>query len=172
MKCGVHTIRSGWTASVNPTFPRRYSMDNGDFELNMKLTDLEIFPIGNDETAGQQDKVSSDTVFFVVATSSAGATPTSSTASPSEYGVDFNLRPNDSRQIAWGIASPAFGYVYTHIDENHIIPEDLYVAAWSISPGGGLVPAAFNLGYCMVFEQKKSSGSEALLYQVKESASE
>jgi hypothetical protein len=43
MKRGIHTIRSGITDAKNPAESRRYTLDNGDFELNMKLTDMEIF---------------------------------------------------------------------------------------------------------------------------------
>ena len=168
MRRGVHTIRSGFTAAVNPTVARRYTLDNGDFELNMKLVGLEIFPIGNNPS--DYDTLGSDTVFFVVSTTESGCIPTATTVSPDEYGATLNLRPSDSAQIAWGIASPAYGYVYTLIDPDHIIPEDVYVNAWSISSGGTIVNVAWNLGYMMKFEKKKSSGSEALLYQAKDAA--
>ena len=172
MKLGRHTIRSGWTSQVPAASTRRYSMDNGDFQLNMKLVELEIFPISTDMSAGTMDRLSSENVFFVVATSERGATPISGTFSPEEYGPTNNLRPSDSSQIAWGIATPAYAYVYTHIDPDHIIPEDLYISAWSNAADGSIVNTYFNLGYCMVFEQVKNTGSEALLYQVKETAAD
>ena len=168
MKRGVHTIRSGITTVVNPTVARRYTLDNGDFELNMKLTNLEIFPIGTNPD--QWDNVDSNAVFFVVSTTEAGAIPTATTVSPDEYGPTLNLRPADSQQSAWGIAAPAYGYVYTLIDPDHIIPEDVYVNAWSISSGGTIVNVTWNLGFMLKFQQMKSSGSEALLYQAKDAA--
>lgn len=168
MKRGIHTIRSGITSGVNPTSPRRYTLDNGNFELNMMLTRLEIFPIGTNPS--NWDALASDAVFFVVSTSEPGAIPTATSVSPDEYGAVLNLRPTDSAQIAWGVAAPAYGYVYTLIDPDHIIPDDVYVNAWSISSGGTINPVAWNVGFMLKFEQKKSSGSEALLYQAKESA--
>lgn len=172
MRNGVHTIRSGWTSAVNPTAPRRYSLDNGDFKLNMKVTSLEVFPIGNDQTGGEQDKFGNDTVFFVLATSQAGATPTATTVSQNEYGPVFNLRPSDSAQIGWGVISPAYGYVETFLDPMHIIPEDLYVCAWSISTAGSISNVFHNIGYIIHMDQVKNTGSEALLYQIKEAARE
>lgn len=172
MKNGVHTIRSGWTSAANPSVARRYNLDNGNFEVNMKVTSLEVFPIGNDQTGGQNDKFGQDTTFFVLATSSAGAIPTTSTASPTEYGATLNLRPSDSAQIGWGIISPGDGYVETFLDPSHIIPEDLYVCAWSISTAGSIQPVFHNLGYMIHLEQVKNTGNEALLYQVREAAVE
>lgn len=172
MQNGVHTIRSGWTSALNPTAPRRYNLDNGDFEVNMKVTSLEVFPIGNDQTGGNNDKFGTDTVFFVLATSEAGATPTTSSASAGEYGPTLNLRPSDSSQIGWGIISPAYGYVETFLDPMHIIPEDLYVCAYSISTAGSVAQVFHNIGFMIHMEQVKSSGDEALLYQVKQSGAE
>jgi len=172
MRKGLHTIRSGWTGDLNPTAPRRYSLDNGDFELNMKVTSLEIFPIGTDRTGGNNDKFSTDVVFFVLATSQAGATPTATTVSPGEYGATFNLRPSDSAQIGWGVMSPGNGYVETFLDPGNILPEDLYVCAWSLSTAGSITNVFHNLGYIINMEQVKNTGSEALLYQIKESAVE
>jgi hypothetical protein len=172
MQKGVHTIRSGWTSALNPTAPRRYNLDNGDFEVNMKVTSLEVFPIGNDQTGGNNDKFSSDTTFFVLATSERGATPTTSTASAGEYGATLNLRPSDSAQIGWGILNPGDGYVETFLDPLHIIPEDLYVCAYSISSAGSVAAVAHNVGFMIHMEQVKSSGDEALLYQVKQSGAE
>lgn len=163
---GIHTIRSGFTSASNPVSPRQYALDNGNFELNMKITDLEVFPIGGD--ANNRDHIGSEAVYFVIATSEAGAIPTSTTSSPDEYDAVLNLRPSDSRQIAWGILSPAYGYVYTLVDPDHIIPEDLYVNAWSISSGGSIDPIYYPIGFMIRMQQVKSSGSEALLYQVKE----
>ena len=172
MRKGLHTIRSGWTSTLNPSAPRRYSLDNGDFEVNMKITSIEIFPIGNQTTGGNQNDFGQDTVFFVLATSQAGATPTATTVSPEEYGSTYNLRPSESTQIGWGIMAPGDGYVETFLDPLHIIPEDLYVCAWSISSAGSINPPFHNLGFIINMMQVKSTGSEALLYQIKEAAAE
>tara|TARA_Y100001951_G_C11286491_1_gene269084 strand:+ start:1644 stop:2165 length:522 start_codon:yes stop_codon:yes gene_type:complete len=172
MKKGVHTIRSGITSADNPSVPRRYSLDNGNFEVNMKITSFEVFPIGNDQTGGNNDKFGSDTTFFILATAEQGAVPFATTTSVTEYGPTLNLRPSDARQIGWGILSPGYGYVETFLDPEHIIPEDLYVNAYSISTAGSIVPVFHNVGFMINMEQVKSTGSEALLYQVKERSQE
>lgn len=172
MKRGIHTIRSGIAGDWDFSKPRRYTLDNGNFELNMQLKDLELFPIGNSEVGGNQDDLDSTTIFFVVSNSEAGAIPTSTTVSEFEYGEAGNLRPSDSAQIAWGVASPAYAYMYTLIDPDHIIPGDVYVNCWSLTSAGTLTFPAWNLGFMLKFVQKKSSGSESLLYQAKESAQE
>lgn len=172
MKRGIHTIRSGIAGDWDFSKPRRYTLDNGNFELNLKLNRMEVFPIGNNETGGNQDELDSTTVFFVVSNTETGAIPTSTTVSEFEYGAAGNLRPSDSAQVAWGIGAPAYGYVYTVIDPDHIIPGDIYVNAWSLSSAGTLTYTAWNIGFILQFEQKKSSGSESLLYQAKERALE
>jgi hypothetical protein len=165
MKRGTHTIRSGFTPNSGGSNPRRYSLDNGNYDVNMKITDLEIFPISTDPA--NRDSLASAPVFFCIATSAEGATPFASSASLDEYDPVLNLRPSDSRQIAWGIISPAYGYVYATVDPDHIIPEDLYVNAWSISSGGSLTTPYTSCGFVIRMQQIKSSGTEGLLYQAK-----
>ena len=172
MRKGVHTIRSGITNVENPAAARRYSLDNGNFELNMKVTSLEVFPIGNDTTGGNNDKFGSDTTFFILSTSEQGAIPFATTQSPGEYGPTLNLRPSDSAQIGWGIISPGYGYVETFLDPDNILPEDLYVNAYSITTGGSIAAVFHNIGFIIRMEQVKNTGTEALLYQIKESAVE
>ena len=170
MKRGVHTIRSGFTDNHFGLQPRRYSLDNGNFELNQQLVRFDVFPIGTKPT--QWDQLASDVVFLVISTDETGAIPTTGSVSPLEYGEVLNLRPSDSRQIAWAISSPAYGYVETFIDPDHIIPNDIYINAWSLSSGGTLTSLSHNVGFMLKMELKKNSGSEALLYQAKESALE
>lgn len=170
MRKGVHTIRSGITSADNPAQGRRYSLDNGDFEVNMKITDLEIFPCSTNPA--DLEDLATTAVFFCIATTNEGSIPTATTASPEEYGAVLNLRPSDNRQIAWGILSPAYGYVYTLVDPDHIIPEDLYVNAWSISSGGSINPVPYTVGFLIRMQQVKNTGNEALLYQVRETLDE
>jgi hypothetical protein len=172
MQKGIHTIRSGITSAENPTAARRYSLDNGNFELNMKVISLEVFPIGNDRTGSANNRFGTDTTFFILSTSESGAIPTTASTSTDEYGPTLNLRPSDSAQIGWGIISPAYGYVETFLDPNNILPEDLYVNAYSISSAGSINPVFHNIGFIIRMEQVKNTGSEALLYQIKESSVE
>jgi hypothetical protein len=172
MKNGIHTIRSGITSANNPTVPRRYSLDNGDFELNMKITSVDLFPIGNDRTGGSQDDWANTTIWFVLATSEAGATPYSSSTSPDEYGDVWNLRPSDSSQIGWGMIGGNGPLAKVFLDPQHIIPEDLYVNAWSISTAGSIAAVFQNVGFVIRMEQVKNTGTEGLLYQMKERSRE
>ena len=172
MRKGIHTIRSGITTVKNPTVARRYSLDNGKFELNMRVKSVEIFPIGNDPTGGNQNDFGSSTIFFVLSTTEAGAIPTASTVSDQEYGDVYNLRPSESSQIGWGILFGADSYNQFVLDPDNILPEDLYVNAWSISTAGSINPVASNIGFIIKMEQVKNTGAEALLYQIKESAAE
>lgn len=167
MKRGIHTIRSGITSAENPAAARKYSLDNGNFDLNMKIRSLELFPISTNPA--DREDLSSTAVFFTIATSESGAIPTASTVSPDEYDAVLNLRPSDSRQIAWGVMAPAYGYVYATVDPDHIIPEDIYVNAWSISSGGSLNPVPYSIGFVIRMEQIQSTGTEGLLYQAKTS---
>ena len=166
MEKGVHTIRSGWTE--NSGFTRKYSLDNGDYKKNMMITDVQLIYTENDDSGGNQDKINGDTIFFCIATSEAGATPTATTSSPEEYGTQFALRLSDSRQIAWGVmgGNPSFQQII--LDPDNIIPGDLYVSAWSITSGGTITDVANSFGFMIKMKQVTSSGDKALLYRVRE----
>ena len=75
MRKGVHTIRSGFSDEHNPTTPRRYTLDNGDFDLNFKITQLELIPNSGALTTNNHDVTTGNVLYFVLATSAAGATP-------------------------------------------------------------------------------------------------
>ena len=167
MRKGLHTIRSGFTATQNPMAPRRYSLDNGDFEKNMKIRSVELMYATTGPSGGNQDRVDASAVLFTIATSETGAIPTTSSASPDEYNTQLSHRFSDSRQICWGLLEENVG-TQIILDPDHIIPGDLYVNAWSISNGGGVTTLANAIGFVIKMEQIKSSGNEALLYQVKE----
>ena len=77
MQRGRHTIRSGFTETHNAMAPRKYSLDNGDFEKNMKISSLDLMFAETDDAGSNQDRVAAGAIFFVIATSEAGAIPTS-----------------------------------------------------------------------------------------------
>tara|TARA_Y100001963_G_C6748674_1_gene432948 strand:- start:173 stop:643 length:471 start_codon:yes stop_codon:yes gene_type:complete len=154
------------------TEPRRYTLDNGNYKENMMLTRFDIIPISNDLVAGHMDKLDSTTVFFCVATTEDGAIPIAPSVSEFEYGNNYNLRLSDSRQIAWGVMSPAYAYVYSLIDPDHIIPEDVYINAWSLASDGSINPPAFPVGFMLKMELKKNTGAEGLVYRAKDSERE
>lgn len=174
MQKGRHTIRSGFTDTHFATSPRKYSLDNGDFEKNMKIESLDLMFATTETSGGNQDRVAAGAVFFVIATSEAGAIPTTDTISPDEYDAQLSLRFSDNRQIAWGILQGSGGLFQPQviIDPDHIIPGDIYVNAWSISTGGSFANLHNPIAFMIKMNQIKSSGNEALLYQVKESISD
>jgi hypothetical protein len=170
MEKGIHTIRSGITEEDNPAAPRKYSLDNGDYQTNMKIMSVELMYAENDDSgAGNSDRFNASTVFFTIATSAAGATPFASTDSPEEYGAQFAHRFSDSRQICWGTMTASGGTTINVIlDSDNIIPGDLYVNAWSTTSGGSLTQVANSIGFVIKMKQVKSSGDKALLYRVRE----
>jgi hypothetical protein len=170
MRNGLHTIRSGFTEVHNPSTPREYNLENGDYQKNMKIRSVEIMFAETDDAGGNQDRVAASAVLFTIATSSAGATPTATTTSEQEYGSQYSHRFSDSRQICWGMLQGSGGLFQPQIilDPDHIIPGDLFVNAWSISTGGSLEPVANAIGFVIKMEQINSSGNESLLYRVRE----
>ena len=158
---GLHTLRNGFSTDWPGTDPRKYSLDNGDFELNMKILGFELLA-GVDP--GNLD-MGNSRVFFVIATTSAGATP-QALVGTSEEEEQYQFRFNDDSQIAWGAISPQFG-TETIIDPGHIIPGDLYVNAWTITTGGSPNPLLCPISYLITMGQVKGTGAESLLYQVK-----
>ena len=166
MKKGVHTIRSGFSDQHNPTTPRRYILDNGDYKLNMRVTELELIPTSGALPTNNHDVTTGNVLYFVLATSSAGATPATN-LSVSEESIDYGLRLEDSRQIGWGFISQAAGYHRCFVDPDHIIAEDLYVTAYCMGDTGNPETLAAGLSFMIKMERVKESGSEALLSQIK-----
>ena len=159
---GIHTLRNGFSTSFDNNVPRRYSLDNGNYELNMRILSLDIMA-GVDP--GQLD-MGNSRVFFVIATTSAGATP-QALVGDSDEEEQFQFRFNDDSQIAWGSISPQFGS-HTIVDPGHIIPSDLFVNAWTITTGANPNPLLCPVSYLITMAQVKDTGAEALLYQVKQ----
>ena len=158
---GLHTLRNGFSTSWPATAPRKYSLDNGDFELNMKILDFQIMA-GVDP--GQLD-MGNARVLFVIATTAQGATPQAVVGSSLEE-ESYQFRFNDDSQIAWGSIEAGMGS-QTILDPGHIIPGDLYVNAWTITTGGTPNPLLCPVSYLITMGQVKGSGAESLLYQVK-----
>jgi hypothetical protein len=164
MKNGIHTIRSGFSTTHDPNTPRQYSMDNSNFELNMKILSLDIMS-GVDP--GQLDMGNSK-VLFVIATTEAGATPQALVGTSLEEDT-FQLRFGDHDQIAWGTISPDQGGFQVIVDPGHIIPGDIYVNAWTMTTGANPNPLLCPVSFMITMEQVRNTGAEALLYQIKES---
>jgi hypothetical protein len=159
---GIHTLRNGFSTSWPANVPRKYSLDNGNYELNMRILNIDIMA-GVDP--GQLD-MGNSRILFVVATTSEGATPQALVGS-SEEEESFQFRFNDDSQIAWGTISAQYGTEII-VDPGHIIPSDLYVNAWTMTTGGSPNPLLCPIGYIITMGQVDNSGAEALLYQVKQ----
>ena len=158
---GIHTIRSGFSTSHNPTVPRQYNLDNGNYEVNMRILSIDIMA-GIDP--GQLD-MGNHRIMFVLATDAAGATPTALTG-PSEEEEAYQFRFNDDRQIGWGTISANYGTELI-LDPGHIIPEDLYINAWQLGTGGSPELLECPISFIITMASTKNTGAEALLYQVK-----
>jgi len=161
MQRGIHTIRSGFSTTHNPNNPRRYNLDNGNYERNMIITSINIMA-GIDP--GQLD-MGNHRLMFVIATDSEGATP-HALVGPSEEEEAFQFRFNDDRQIGWGSISPQYGTEMI-LDPGHIIPEDLYINAWQLGTGGSPEVLECPISFLITMVSVDNTGAEALLYQVK-----
>ncbi len=160
MKNGRYTLRSGFTTSSNPVSPRRYTLDNGDYKKNMRITDLRILP-GVDP--GQTD-MGNSTIMLVVAMTEAGATPQADTTDSHQA---YQFRFDDTSQIAWASAETSVG-LHVVIDPDHIIPGDIYVNAWCIDTGASPVTLVAPINYLIEMEQYDETGAEGLLSRIKE----
>ena len=170
MKKGVHTIRSGFSDQHNPTIPRRYILDNGDYNHNMRITSVQLISNSGALTTNNHDVDSPTLVYFVIATSSAGAVP-QALSTPNQYSIDYGLRLEDTAQIAWGMINQPAGSIDVILDPGHIIPQDIYVNAYCLGDTGTPANLASGISFLITMEDVKSSGAEALLYQIKETAS-
>ena len=159
MKNGKYTIRSGFTTSSNPITPRKYSLDNGNYKKNMRITGLSILP-GVDP--GQTD-MGNSSILLVVAQTAAGATPQADTT---DYHQAYQFRFDDTSQIAWASAETSVG-LHTVIDPDHIIPGDIYVNAWCIDTGASPVTLIAPINFVLEMEQYDETGAEGLLSQIK-----
>ena len=173
MRNGWHCIKSGFSEDFDfgGAQLRMHSLDNGDFKTNFVIRDLQLLPQNNSRSGGNQDELGGDSVFFVIATTEAGAIPVPAIGGDLTIG-DYDLRLQDNRQVAWGVLEPQSGYVHVTIDPHHIIVDDMYVNCWSFSSGGTLQSASWNLGYLITLESMSESGREGLLYQAQLSAVE
>lgn len=163
MRKGIHTIRDGFVANHNPTIPRRYTLDNGNYEENMRVDSVEIIWTKGRYTS-PLDNLSGKPIFFVLATNELSAIPNNLTSDSYDA---FALRMDDSGIIAFGVLD-GVGINDVILDSDHIIPQDLYVNCWSVSSAGALDSIDNPLGFIVKMRQVKQSGAEALLAQVKE----
>lgn len=168
---GFHTIKSGFSDNFDPMTPRLHRMDNGNFKSNFFLRDVELIPQNNETGGGNQDDLGQTSIFFVIATTRAGALP--ATATGGDLTNDnFDLRLSDARQIAWGVIQPNYGYSKIVIDPGHIIVDDIYVNAWSFSSGGTLQNPDWSLGYMLHLQNVVQDGKAGLISTARQSAVE
>lgn len=166
MKRGCHQITGSFSEAHSPLSPRKYILDNGDYELNMMIESVEIIPTNNQAT---QPDIGNQSLFFVVATSEAGAIPVN-TFTLGET-TAYSMRMNDSRQIAWGFICTG-NNIETILTPDRIIPGDIYVNAWSVAADGSLGQLTFEVGYLITMKQVKNTGAQGLLEAVVEYSQE
>lgn len=164
MKKGVHCIRGGFNEAHVPSDPHRFNLDNGDFETNMKIQEIQLINTGCEN--GSLDPGNSS-IFVQVGISAAGATPvaTSVAGVTDQFGLDLT----NTGAIAWATWGTDDGWTII-LDPDHIVPEDLYINAWTITTGGGLSILNSPIGYHIEMKQVKSTGTEALLQVVKQTS--
>ena len=136
----------------------------------MRITSIQLISNSGALTTNNHDVDSPTLVYFVVATSTAGATP-QALSTPSQYSIDYGLRLEDTAQIAWGMINQSSGSIDVIVDPGHIIPQDLYINAYCLGDTGTPSTLASGISFLITMEDVKSSGAEALLYQIKETAS-
>ena len=168
---GYHTIKSGFSDNFQPTDPRLHRMDNGDFKSNFYIRDVELIPQNNGGGGGNLDDLGSTSVFFVIATTKAGAIPAPATGGDMTND-NWDLRLSDARQIAWGVIEPGTTYSKVIIDPGHVIVDDIYVNAWSFSTAGSLQQPDWSLGYMIHLQNVKTDGTRGLIAQARQSAVE
>jgi len=162
MRNGAHCITGGFNEDHVPSSPTRYNLDNGDYRKNMRITYIELINTGNEN--GQLDSGNAN-IYVQIGLSAAGATPVSTSVA----GVTdaFGLDLTNSGAIGWGLLD-AQGQTKFILDPDHIVPEDLFINAWTLSTGGGLATLLSPIGYLIHMEQVTSSGDVALLQTVKQ----
>tara|TARA_R100000655_G_scaffold2923_1_gene11137 strand:- start:144 stop:644 length:501 start_codon:yes stop_codon:yes gene_type:complete len=165
MRRGIHTIRGGFTESKNPSIPRKYTLDNGDWQSNMHIDSFEVIYTNVRDT---QEAVTGHAIFVVLAASEEGATPLA-------YGTeDFSslgLRLNDNRIIGYACMDATMNPIVL-LDPDHIIPGDLYINAWEISSAGTLSGLSTDIGFMVKMKRVQQSGNDALMSQIKETSYE
>lgn len=165
MRNGIHTIRGGFTEQKNPSAPRVYTLDNGDYTDNMHIDSFEVIYTGVRDT---QESVTGNAIFVVVAASEEGATPLASTTEDFQA---YGLRLNDNRIIAFACMDASMNPIVL-LDPDHVIPGDLYINAWEINSGGTLTGLSCDIGFMVKMSRVKQSGKEALMAQIKETSYE
>jgi hypothetical protein len=162
MRKGIHCITGGFNEDHVPSSPTRYNLDNGDYKKNMKITYIDLIHTGNEN--GQLDS-GNPNIYVQLGVSAAGATPVSTNVPgvTDQFGLDLT----NSGAIGWACLT-ANGDSNIIIDPGHIVPQDLFINAWTINTGGTLSTLVSPVGYLIHMEQVTSSGDVALLQTVKQ----
>lgn len=159
MRQGEHFLADGFTSgghAANPTTPRFINTDNMDFQKNMEITNVELMYTAPE--VGGKD-FSGDAVFFVLARTEEGATPQ---AGFSVSNFAYGLRMNDPDIIAWGVCQPLFG-TKVIMSPHRLVPNDMWVNAWSQTAANGIAPVANSIGYAINMKMIDQSGTAGLL---------
>jgi len=167
MRNGKHIVRGGFSERydiASGDSPRRIPLSNGDFEKNFRLKDLRLMPASTNRTAGNQNTLDTNTVFFQLSVTPTGCLPTPGTTDDND---SFCLRFDDPAVIAWGCVN---GNRNTFVIwDEAILIDDVYFTAWSLTNAGTIRQGCeYGIGYYMEFEQVKNSGNEGIIYAYRE----
>lgn len=142
--------------------PRLLHLDNGDFNSNFIVEDFEVFP---STTNYVTNNLVEDTTFVVLATKESGAI--AATSLPSQPGRGMNVA--DNRQIAWSVY--AGNYDATHLEDGHLIVNDLYINAWVIRDDDGTIQLPVQaVNYIITLRRVDTSTDQAIFALIQERA--
>ena len=142
--------------------PRLLHLNNGNYNLNFIVEDFEVFPsTPNTITHNLIDNTTS----VVLATKESGAI--AATSLPSQPGRGMTVA--DNRQIGWSIFSST--YKATHIEDGHLIVNDLYVNAWvKRADDGTLQLPCQAVNYIITLRRVVTSTEQAIFALIQERA--
>lgn len=164
MKNGVHTIRHICTGIGSGAFslaqPQRLTLDNGSFKNNFIIESFRAFPVGVTAT---NERIDTLPMYIVLATSEAGARFDSVATRPL-------LAIDDSRVIGFWSIEGESGSVINFLDPDHIIIEDLWVNACTVTAGGTVQVPDQDLGVIINLKKRKTTEIEAILQLIKQNA--
>ena len=164
MKCGKHQLRIGFNClNHNPTKPQKFTLDNGDFDSNMRIESVEWI-MGSTDKEGNNIDFSNYVHFGVVALTEQGATPINQGTSSNK---PYSLRITDRRQIAWMTFEDTTGLTQV-LDPHNIVGGDLWVNAYCLGAAKDPTELGQDVMCLITMSQVKQSGNEALLMHVRD----
>ena len=173
MRNGQYVVRGGFSetydiSGTTPDLPRRIPLNNGSFENNFRIASLELMPASTNRTAGNQNELDNNAVFFQMSVTPQGCLPTPGTTQDHD---SHCLRFDDNQIIAWGVVSGKENTFIIYLDD--VLIDDVYITAWSLTNAGTIRSGCdYGIGYRITFEQVKNSGAQGIVYAYREQQEE